>query len=63
MDQDIVTSQITAALRMLHSTIEACPDPLLDHPSDHNRFWALAYLRYSPPTSTCRRRSGPSSRS
>jgi len=43
MDHEIVVSQIVAALRMLRSTIEACPEELWNRTSDHNRFWALAY--------------------
>jgi hypothetical protein len=43
MDQDIVASQIRAALKMLRSTIETCPDALWDREDDHNAFWVLAY--------------------
>lgn len=43
MDQDGITAQIRAALKMLRSAIEACPDPLWDRETDHNPFWALAY--------------------
>ena len=43
MDHDVVSSQIRAALKMLRSTIEACPDALWDREADHNAFWVLAY--------------------
>jgi len=43
MDTAIVSSQIRAALRMLRSAIEACPEDLWDRTTDHNRFWVLAY--------------------
>ena len=38
MEQDAVTSQIRAALKMLRSAIEACPDALWHRKSDHNGF-------------------------
>ena len=43
MDHDAVTGQVRAALRMLRSAIEACPDSLWNRASDHNAFWMLAY--------------------
>lgn len=43
MNHDIVVAQLRAALAMLRSTIEACPEELWNRESDHNRFWALAY--------------------
>ncbi|MBU0595689.1 DinB family protein [Candidatus Bipolaricaulota bacterium] len=43
VDQEMVVSQILAALKMLRSTIEACPDSLWDRTSDYSRFWVLAY--------------------
>ena len=43
MRQDVVVSQIRAALKMLRSAIEACPDGLWDREEDHNAFWVLAY--------------------
>lgn len=43
MDCEVVASQIRAALKMLRSTIEACPDALWDREGDHNAFWVLAY--------------------
>jgi len=43
MSQSVLTSQIRAALKMLRSAIEACPDALWDRKSDPNGFWALAY--------------------
>jgi len=43
MEKDVVVSQIRAALKMLRAAIEACPDPLWNRESDHNRFWVLAY--------------------
>ena len=43
MDTTIVSSQIRAALRMLRSAIEACPDDLWNREIDHNPFWVLAY--------------------
>jgi hypothetical protein len=43
MHQDIVVAQLRAALAMLRSTIQACPEELWNRETDHNRFWALAY--------------------
>jgi len=43
MNHDMVTSQIRAALKMLRSTIEACPAGLWNRKTDQNRFWAIAY--------------------
>ena len=43
MDHDVVASQIRASLKMLRSTIEACPDALWDREADHNASWVLAY--------------------
>ena len=43
MEPTIVSSQIRAALRMLRSAIEACPDVLWNREADHNPFWVLAY--------------------
>jgi len=43
MDHEVITSQIRAALQMLRSMIEACPDDLWNRPSDSNPTWALAY--------------------
>ena len=43
MDTTIVSSQIRAALKMLRSVIEACPDELWNREADHNPFWVLAY--------------------
>jgi hypothetical protein len=43
MTLDIVVAQLRAALAMLRSTIEACPEGLWNRETDHNRFWALAY--------------------
>jgi hypothetical protein len=43
VDHDSVISQIRAALRMLRSAIEACPNSLWDRETDHNRVWMLAY--------------------
>ena len=43
MTHDIVVAQLRAALAMLRSTIEACPQELWNRETDYNRFWALAY--------------------
>lgn len=43
MEPTIVSSQIRAALKMLRSAIEACPEPLWNRETDHNPFWVLAY--------------------
>ena len=43
MEPTIVSSQIRAALRMLRSAIEACPDELWNREADHNPFWVLSY--------------------
>ena len=43
MNRRAVSSQFVAALRMLPSTIENCPEKLWDRESDRNRFWAIAY--------------------
>lgn len=43
MDHTVVSSQIRAALRMLRSSIEECPDELWSRRTDHNPFWVLAY--------------------
>ncbi len=43
MDRVAVISQIRASLKMLRSTVEACPDSLWHRDSDHNPFWVLAY--------------------
>jgi hypothetical protein len=43
MEASVVTSQIRAALKMLRSAIEACPDSLWNRECDHNRTWVLAY--------------------
>lgn len=43
MDPSIVSPQIRAALKMLRSAIEACPDALWNRETDHNPFWVLAY--------------------
>jgi hypothetical protein len=43
MDHEAITSQIRAALKMLRSAIEACPETLWNRESDRNRTWALAY--------------------
>lgn len=43
MKPTIVSSQIRAALKMLRSTIETCPNELWNRKADHNPFWVLAY--------------------
>ena len=43
MEPTIVSSQIHAALKMLRSAIETCPEPLWNREADHNPFWVLAY--------------------
>ncbi len=43
MEASAVTSQIRAALKMLRSSIEACPDSLWERDTDHNQTWVLAY--------------------
>ena len=43
MEPTIVSSQIRAALRMLRSAIEACPEALWNREAYHNPFWVLAY--------------------
>jgi len=43
MEPTVVSSQIRAALRMLRSAIETCPDDLWNREIDHNPFWVLAY--------------------
>jgi len=43
MNRDIVVAQVRAALAMLRSAIEACPEKLWNREIDQNRFWSLAY--------------------
>jgi len=43
MERSIVSSQIRAALKMLRSAIETCPNELWNREADHNPFWVLAY--------------------
>jgi DinB family protein len=43
IEPTIVSSQISAALKMLRSAIEACPEDLWNRKSDANPFWVLAY--------------------
>ena len=43
MKPTVVSSQIRAALKMLRSAIEACPNELWNREADHNPFWVLAY--------------------
>ena len=43
MEHTIVSSQLRAALKMLRSAIEACPDDLWNRGTDTNPFWVLAY--------------------
>lgn len=43
MEPTIISSQIRAALKMLRSTIEACPDSLWNREADANPFWVVAY--------------------
>jgi len=43
MEPAIVSSQIQAALKMLRSSIEACPDNLWNREADANPFWVIAY--------------------
>ena len=43
MEPNSVSSQIRAALKMLRSAIEACPEPLWNREVDANPFWVLAY--------------------
>jgi hypothetical protein len=40
---ETIISQYGAALRMLRSAIEACPDELWESDSYENRFWHIAY--------------------
>lgn len=43
METTIVSSQIRAALKMLQSAIDACPNSLWNRKVDANPFWVLAY--------------------
>ena len=43
MKPTVISSQVRAALKMLRSAIEACPEVLWNRASDHNPFWALTY--------------------
>lgn len=41
--QDMIGRQYAAAIQMLRSAIEICPDPLWDDRSEGSPFWHLAY--------------------
>jgi hypothetical protein len=41
--QEIITSQIRAALEMLRGTVERCPDALWTAGTGGNAYWVLAY--------------------
>ena len=41
--QEMIGRQLAAAIQMIRSAIEACPDPLWDDRSEGSPFWHLAY--------------------
>jgi len=41
--QTVIGRQLAAAIQMIRSAIEACPDRLWDDRADGSPFWHLAY--------------------